>query len=53
MQCYYIEFLRRTEDGETKHGFYVYALSEAEAKQRFLITTGYSKTCIVSVSVLK
>ena len=53
MQLYCIRFYRQYEDDNTEHDFFVYALNEKEAKQRFCITSGSKGSCIVSVNVLK
>lgn len=49
MIFYCINFMRQTEDDNTEHNFFVYALNEAEAEKRFCVTTGYSKQCIISI----
>lgn len=52
MNLYCIVFMRQTEDDNTEHNFFCYALSEKEAKERFCVTTGYKKACIISIHII-
>lgn len=42
--------MRQTDDDNTEHKFFVYALTKVEARKRFRITTGYSISCIISIN---
>lgn len=49
MYFYCIKFMRQTEDDNTEHCFFCFAMSEEQAIERFCITSGYNKSCIITI----
>lgn len=42
---------KREIDSITEHRFFCYALTKEEAIKRFCDTTGYDKSCIISIHI--
>lgn len=49
MNFYAVKFWRMTEDDNTEHVFFCHSKTKKDAVQRFVTTTGYERSCVISV----